>query len=43
MRGGNKKVIERRAGIIGKHLIMEMSLSLARELGSECVRTYVEP
>ena len=39
-RGGNKKVIERRAGIIRKQIIMEMSLSLARELG-ERVCAYV--
>ena len=39
-RGGNKQVIERRAGIIRKQIIMEMSLSLARELG-ERVCAYV--
>ena len=39
-RGGNRKVIARRAGIIGKQIRGEMSLSLAREL-SERVCAYV--
>ena len=39
-RGGNKKVIKRRAGIISRQIRAEMSLSLAREL-SERVCAYV--
>ena len=39
-RGGNEKVIRRRAGIISKQIVAEMSLCLARELG-ERVSAYV--
>ena len=39
-KGGNKKVIKRRTGIINRQIRGEMSLSLAREL-SERVFAYV--
>jgi hypothetical protein len=39
-RGGNKKVILRRRGIISRQIMAELSLCLARELG-ERVCAYV--